>query len=735
VTPVAPVPILLSLHGGPTPEASRIDPPNSTPSCNQLLAFRRELVTSLPDVVTSTPTPTPTSTPTTIDTGTGPKLNFGGYTLSHINIMPIGGFLLAGDESRPDSQASSIVPVINGPVQGPATAAATTSVPNLGINGPPPPSDTPAAAPTGPSQAVPVINPSPPSTEDPAPPPVDLNSNGPTAIPGVIQTPDSAPVKIQSQSLLTVPIGNDASVGVGSSTPTPILVVANGKTSTFIPLPQATAASETAAPILVVIDGVTSSVAGGQLMTNSAGSFLPITTVVSGKTLVETPSPVLTVVNGQTFTAIPSPFLTTINGQTFTEVGAAVPATPSASGHLANGGYVNKANSIIQTNRSYRSIASPTHKAVQATSTFANSTGTYIAWSNGATTDAPRITRNQYFLVSFFPLIISAFYIIPWRILDSTIREMEPFYQLSQPGGATAENSLCLDYGTSFILVTPIKAMLRGHFIVFWSSLISLAVLILAPISSEAFFVSLSGTCGVNLDSADCLGAWGVYPKLARMIEGVLSFVAVLLVLIIIFNYRRTTGIHSEPLSIVGLASLFYKSPLLRSFKEIDSRIKNKDLKKLLEGKRFAISEFKTMDQMHCYGVVPLDGDSEAGFSSAHGLGKKSRYSLLNTSELTLANNQETSSPNTDEILGSTSRMTRLWWNVKEKLYYLAAFLVFAGLLTMIMYYFFAPYNQNHISAFEKYMDSQGSGVRFMMTALGVVVKLFWSNIDQSITS
>jgi len=312
---------------------------------------------------------------------------------------------------------------------------------------------------------------------------------------------------------------------------------------------------------------------------------------------------------------------------------------------------------------------------------------------------------------------------------------MEPFYQLSQPGGATAENSLCLDYGTSFLLVTPIKAMLRGHFIVFWSSLISLAVLILAPISSEAFFVSLSGTCGVNLDSADCLGAWGVYPKLARMIEGVLSFVAVLLVLIIIFNYRRTTGIHSEPLSIVGLASLFYKSPLLRSFKEIDSRIKNKDLKKLLEGKRFAISEFKTMDQMHCYGVVPLDGDSEAGFSSAHGLGKKSRYSLLNTSELTLANNQETTSPNTDEILGSTSRMTRLWWNVKEKLYYLAAFLVFAGLLTMIMYYFFAPYDQNHISAFEKYMDSQGCGVRFMLTALGVVVKLFWSNTDQSITS
>jgi len=133
VPPVTPVPILLSLHSGPTPAASsRIDPPNSTPSCNQLLAFRRELVTSLPDVVTSTPTPTPTSTPTTIDTQTGPKLNFSSYTLSHINILPIGGWLLAGDgsTSTPDSQASSIVPAINGPVQGPAAGAATTSLPN-----------------------------------------------------------------------------------------------------------------------------------------------------------------------------------------------------------------------------------------------------------------------------------------------------------------------------------------------------------------------------------------------------------------------------------------------------------------------------------------------------------------------------------------------------------------------------------------------------------------------------
>jgi hypothetical protein len=271
----------------------------------------------------------------------------------------------------------------------------------------------------------------------------------------------------------------------------------------------------------------------------------------------------------------------------------------------------------------------------------------------------------------------------------------------------------------------PFKAARRGHFIVLWSSLISIAVLALTPLSSEALFVSLSGWCGPNVPSGMCNAAWGVYPKLARMMEGFLSFIAVLLVFLIIFGYRRTSGVYSEPLSIGGLASLLYKSPLLRDLREVDPEVKNNQLKKILARKRFALSEFTTMDQRQCYGIIPIDQDSEAGFGSGLEIGKKSRSKRINGSEERL-NNPEGSKKNI--ITRTKSKISRFWWIVKEKLYYIIAFLLLSGLLGLIAYY----RSGWHPTLFEAFMDSSGFGVRIMMTSLGVVVKLFWSNIDQS---
>jgi hypothetical protein len=373
----------------------------------------------------------------------------------------------------------------------------------------------------------------------------------------------------------------------------------------------------------------------------------------------------------------------------------------------------------------YRQTASPTAPVVEPSATIVNSTGTYLTWSNGDTSQYPQITLQQYVIVAFLPLIFSVLYTIPWRILDQTIREHEPFYQLHQPGGATAENSLCLDYGTTILYMMPFKAARRGHFIVLWSSLISSAVLALTPLSSEALFVSLSGWCGVNVPKGECHAAWGVYPKLARAMEGVLAFIAVLLVFLIIFGYRRTSGVYSEPLSIAGLASLLYKSPLLRDLREIDPEIKNNQLKKILARKRFALSEFTTMDQRQCYGIIPIDQDTEAGFASGLQIGEKSRYQWINGSEERLDDGEGSKK---SFITRTKSKLSRFWWTVKEKLYYIMAFLLLGGLLSLIIYY----RSGWHVSHFEEFMDSSGFGVRLTMTSLGVVVKLFWSNIDQS---
>jgi hypothetical protein len=73
---------------------------------------------------------------------------------------------------------------------------------------------------------------------------------------------------------------------------------------------------------------------------------------------------------------------------------------------------------------------------------------------------------QQYIIVSFVPLILAVIFTIPWRILDSTIREMEPFYQLQRPDGSFAKDSLCLDYSTIWPFVASWKSLRKGHIMV-----------------------------------------------------------------------------------------------------------------------------------------------------------------------------------------------------------------------------------------------------------------------------
>ena len=374
----------------------------------------------------------------------------------------------------------------------------------------------------------------------------------------------------------------------------------------------------------------------------------------------------------------------------------------------------------------YRNLTASITILVHPTSTFVNATGTYLAWSNGGITLFPQITLQQYISVSFVPLILAVIYSIPWRVLDSAIREMEPFYQLHQQGGALGRDSLCLDYGSSFLVTVTFKALSRGHFIPLWSSLISLIILALSPLSSEAFFVSLGTGCYTNTKET-CNAFWGVYPLLAKVIQAILSFVAVLLLLLIIFNFGRSSGVYSEPLSIAGLGVLLCESPLLNWLLGFESTISNKELGNNLKRKRYALSWFTVEDGTRSYGIVPLENGSEEDFTL---FGKKlrSRYNRVSPNELDTNNDRPQRRSYRRE---KTPRTSVFWQVIKEKVLFIVAFLIFGGLLAMISYYHWTGENSaGQSTAFETFMDSRGFGVRFMMSAVGVVVKLLWSRID-----
>jgi hypothetical protein len=373
----------------------------------------------------------------------------------------------------------------------------------------------------------------------------------------------------------------------------------------------------------------------------------------------------------------------------------------------------------------YSNQAITTQPAVFPTSNFVNSTGTYISWSNSGITLYPQITYEEYVYVAFLPLIFVAIYSIPLQILDRTIRKMEPFYQLHGNDGGLGRDSLCLDYCSWLLISVPFKAAYRGHIFPLWSSLISLSILVLAPLASEAFFVSLGNGCYTNTTEL-CHASWGIYPILARIMQGILSLVAALLFLLIIFSFRRNSGVYSEPLSIAGLGVLFYKSPFLDCLLALDSKISNKELKKSLERKRFALSWFVADDGTKSYGIIPLDAGSEEGSILSERKPRKNGIASIKAVLNGRISTQKTSGGQTiitGEPTGSSA--------TKEKYLYIIAFPIFGGLLAMISYYHWTGANAaGHSTAFETYMDSRGFGVRFMMAVVGVAVKLLWSWID-----
>jgi hypothetical protein len=67
------------------------------------------------------------------------------------------------------------------------------------------------------------------------------------------------------------------------------------------------------------------------------------------------------------------------------------------------------------------------------------------------------------------PNIVAVLYSLIWNWIDLDTKRMQPWFELSKPSGATAENSLFLDYPYDFVAFVPWKAARRRHWPVFLS--------------------------------------------------------------------------------------------------------------------------------------------------------------------------------------------------------------------------------------------------------------------------
>lgn len=170
-----------------------------------------------------------------------------------------------------------------------------------------------------------------------------------------------------------------------------------------------------------------------------------------------------------------------------------------------------------------------------------------------------------YFAWKYMPTMILVTYGVMWQIVDFEVKRLEPYYQLSRVEGATARNSLNLDYLTFMSYLIPVLAVKYRQWAVVWSSVAALLAGGLLPVLQSAS-INMYPKKPMN----DEMKYVRVDPVWSRLLTASSGLVAVFGICLAI-SLRRKSGLLSDPKGIAGIAAMATKSHILADFDGLDT--------------------------------------------------------------------------------------------------------------------------------------------------------------------
>lgn len=117
--------------------------------------------------------------------------------------------------------------------------------------------------------------------------------------------------------------------------------------------------------------------------------------------------------------------------------------------------------------------------------------------------DTDDVSALQSFAYNYIPIIIALILLIFWTVADFDVLRLEPYFQLSMPGGAPA-TVLFINYNFGQTILTPINAARRRHWLVLWVSLLTLSIRLILPALQSTVFELRE----VNVLQHDYLQSW-----------------------------------------------------------------------------------------------------------------------------------------------------------------------------------------------------------------------------------
>ena len=93
----------------------------------------------------------------------------------------------------------------------------------------------------------------------------------------------------------------------------------------------------------------------------------------------------------------------------------------------------------------------------------------------------------NYFFAVYFPVLLAVLFRMCIGYLYTATKMMEPFSMLSRSDGAHAKDFLWINYLSANDTFAPFQAMLSGHWLMLWTSILYTAVQLLSPLGAEMF--------------------------------------------------------------------------------------------------------------------------------------------------------------------------------------------------------------------------------------------------------
>ena len=322
----------------------------------------------------------------------------------------------------------------------------------------------------------------------------------------------------------------------------------------------------------------------------------PAQGVVSGDRGLATPgtnpaseSPVpLAVVN-----ATPSP----VNGQ----IPAAQSGNPQASGNPT------------QSQESTSATASNSPQAQQSPATVSQPASTPTGTSRGGNQGDPTLSlpetglveTSKEVLVSIIPVLVAKIFTMFLSAGVDAVHDMAPFIGLASPDGASAS---ILTGGIAFLGGLSIPTL---H-----ADIANAAALLLPIFASDTLFLEVPVNCpepclrGANI----MVNTWAI-----RVLQALLSVIAVMIAVHILRWFRRPSGIAADPTSIAATAAIMGHPQVMREFGELDHNMTSKELEKALDGKEYRLDDYTAENGAVRFGLVPLHAAPDATDGAATG--------------------------------------------------------------------------------------------------------------------